>query len=111
MTINRPEITHAHLLEQNRATETATAFCFDGGSVLAQTDFGERTFETFLRFVGQLQSQITLRQFLQETLEIPGQLVVRRIADELVEVTIDRPDVLRDAPLVVVENADELLRR
>ena len=45
-----------------------------------------------------------------DVLLVIDELIVAGVADELVEVIGDGPDVLGDAPFVVVENADELLR-
>ena len=58
-----------------------------------------------------LQRQFALGQAAHEIFKILRQLVVARIGDELVEVAGNRADVLGDAPFVVVEDADESLRR
>ena len=59
----------------------------------------------------ELQREFALRQFADEIFEIFRELIVARIRDELVQVTGDRADIFRDAPFIVVENADEFFCR
>ena len=59
----------------------------------------------------EFQGKLTLGQAAHESLKVLGDLVVARIGDELVEVGRDRADIFGDAPFVVVQDADESLRR
>ena len=59
--------------------------------------------------MGQSQSQFAFRQPPDKPLEVLGQLVVRRMRDELVQIARNRADILGDAPLVVIQDRNESL--
>jgi hypothetical protein len=79
------------------------------GAGLLQADFVEGALEPLLGLVGEFDRQFALGQPADEGLEVPRQLVVAGMCDQLVQVIGDGPDVFGDAPLVVVEDADEFL--
>ena len=107
--VNRAEITEAHFLKEHRAAMTAPAIGFHLADILLQAHAGQRALEAFLGLVRKLEGDVTLGQATDEIFKIPGQLVVAGIGDELVKVVGDGSDVLRDAPFIVIQNANELL--
>jgi len=100
-----------HFLEQHRAAVTAATISVQCLGVCCKPNAGHRAFESAFRAMRQLDREVALGQAPNKTLKILRELVVARIGDELVEITGNRPDVFGDAPFVVVEDADEFLRR
>src|SRR6185437_11094654 len=76
-----------------------------------QRNFRDRAFEAFLGLVRESQRQFALGQTLHQPLKILVQPVVGRVRDDLVQVIGNRADILGDAPLVVIQDADEFFRR
>ena len=109
--VNRAEIAHAHFLEQHRRAVAAAAVGFHEAGGRLQADAGERALETAFGAMRELEREFALGQAADEIFKILRELVVARIGDELVEVAGNRADVFGDAPLVVVEDADEFFRR
>src|SRR5882672_3179633 len=101
MAINWAKIPQTHLLKDQTVAIPAASIRFHQARAGLQGNSGEGAFETFLSFVRELQCQLALGQLADETLEILGQLVVRRVRDELVKIRGDGANVFGDAPLVV----------
>ena len=78
---------------------------------MLQGDVGDGAFEGFFGFVAEPEGEFALGHLTHPVGEIFLEAIVARVRDELVEVVRDGTDVLGDAPLVVVENADEAFRR
>ena len=111
MAVNRAEIPQPHLLEDQAAAIAAAAIHLHPARAGLEADVRQRALEAFLGFVREFQGQFALGQTPHEALEIPGELVIGGMGDEPVEVGGDGADVLGNAPFIVVEDADELLRR
>ena len=109
--VNRPDVTQAHLLEDHTAAVAAASVRPQMTVRRSQADLRDRTLEPLLGLVGQPQGQLALGQAFHQPLEILLQAVIGGVGDDLVEITGDRADVFGDAPLVVVENADEAAGR
>ena len=109
--VNRSQIPQAHLLEDQAAAITATAIHLHAAGAGLKPHIRQGAFKPFLRFVRQFQGQFAFWQPPHEALKILGQLVIRGMGDQPVQVGGDSADVLGYAPFVVVEDADELLRR
>ena len=60
MSVNRPQITQPHFLKNQAAAVTAASVGIHLRGVLFQRHFVEDAFESFLRFVAQLDGQIRL---------------------------------------------------
>src|SRR5687768_11202165 len=106
MTVNGTQITNAHFFEENRTAESATSVRIGDILSLMQTDLGDRALETLLSLVRQLQSDFPFGQPPDEFLEVFRQLIISGVRNQLVQVRRDGTDILRDAPFIVVENAN-----
>ena len=111
VTVNRPDVTQAHFLEDQAVAESAASVRTARVDARLQGHPGDGPFETLLRFVRQFQSQLALGQAFDQAAKIPLQPVIGRMRDESVQISRYRADVLGDAPFVVVEDADEALGR
>ena len=105
--VYRADVTQAHFLKDDAAAVSAAPVRAQGTFRGLQRDFVDRAFESFFGLVCQPQGQFSFGQKFHQPLEILVQAVVGGMGDDPVQVTGDRSDVLGDAPLVVVENADE----
>ena len=110
MAVNWPEIAHAHFLKKHRAAVAAAAVGVHGLRGLLQTDAGDRAFEAAFRAMRELDGEIALGQAAHEVFKFLRDLIVARVGDEFVQVARNGADVFGDAPLVVVEDADEFSR-
>ena len=109
--INRAKIPDAHLLEDQTAAIAAATIRLQNALAGLPPDFGQGTFEPFLRLVGKLQCQFALGQTPDEPFEIPSQFVIGRMGNELVKIAGDGADIFGNAPFIIVKNADKLLGR
>ena len=110
VTINRSDVLHAHLFEDEAAAESATAFAAFVIIVLLEGDFGDDTFHRFFGLVAQAHGEFARgAPLLEEGGGVLLQTVVARVGDELVEIVRDGANVLGDAPLVIIQDTDELL--
>jgi len=99
--------TASHFLKNQTAAVTAAAIGIHRAGIGLEADFRERALEALFSLVGQLQCQLAFGQPPDEPLKIPRQFVVRGMGNELVEVARDGADVFRNAPFIVIENANE----
>src|SRR3954454_936008 len=111
MTVNWTEVAQSHLFENQTAAVSAAAIGIQRAGILLQADFGQRAFETFLGFMSELESNFAFGQAAEEAFEILRQFVVGRMRDQLIEITGNRADIFRDAPLIIIQDADETLSR
>ena len=72
-----------------------------------KSDFRDRSFERFFGFMPETHREVTLGQALNPCAKIFLQPVVTGIGDKLVQIVCDRSYVFGDAPLVVIQDADE----
>src|SRR5262245_55736225 len=93
MAVNRAEITHTHLFENQTAAITAASIGIYGAGIGLEAHFGEHAFESFLRLMCKFQSQFAFRQAAYESLEILRELVVGRMSDQLVQIRRDGTDI------------------
>src|SRR6185369_5547824 len=109
VTVDRTEVPHAHLLENQAAAVPATPVGFRGAWGRVQSHLRQRALEALFGLMRQLKSHFALGKTSEKSLEVLCQLVVGRMGDELIEIARNRPDVLGDAPLVIIEDSDETL--
>ena len=105
--VDRADVTQAHLLENQAAAEPAAAVARHHLLGRGERKLGDGPLDPFLGFVRQSKRDIALGQLSDQAFEVFLKLVIARVGDEPVEVGGDGPHVLGDAPLVVVEDADE----
>src|SRR5207247_7835622 len=107
--VNGAEIAEAHFFEDQTVAVTAAAIGLHGAGGGFKPHFSQRAFEAFFGLVGELQRQFAFGEAADEAFKVFGQLVVGGVGDEFVEIAGNGADVFGDAPLVVVEDADEAL--
>ncbi len=105
--VHRAEIAQTHLLEEQAVAIAATAIRAEIIGARLQPDLRYRALEPFLGLVRELERELALGQTAHKSFEILRPPVVARVRDDLVQVGGNRADVFGDAPLVVVEDADE----
>ena len=109
--VNRAEVAHTEFLENEAAAETAAAIIVGARGIVAERDFLHDALHGLLDLLADLVGDFPARHPAHEGLKVLLERVVGGVGDELVEVAGNRADVLGDGPLVVVEDADELLGR
>jgi hypothetical protein len=109
VTVEGPEIAEAELLEDQAAAVTAAAVGARAVLGALEGHVGHHALEGFLGLLAEADGEVALGQLLDPGGEIALQLVVAWAGGEAIEVGGDGADVLGDGPLVVVEDADELL--
>jgi hypothetical protein len=110
MAVDRADVFHAQFLEDQAAAGAALAVRAESGLALLQRHIRQRALDRLLGFVPEADGDLAFRHATQQTFQVLLQLRVARVRDDLVQVAGDGADVLVDAPLVVVEDADEFFR-
>ena len=111
MAVNRPHVTQAHLLEDQAAAEPASTVALERSRALLEGHLRDRAFEGFFGLVTEADRDVTLGEAAEQPLEVLLEPVVGGMSDQSVEVGGDGANVLGDAPLVVIQDANEPLRR
>ena len=111
MPIDRSQVTQTEFFKQQRASVTTTAIRIDRVISRLQDERVGDPLEGLLGLGTQHGHLFTAGQPLEPVVEIAGQPVVAGAGREFTQVFGDGTDVLGDGPLIVIENANELLGR
>ena len=108
MSVQWSEIANTKLLENHTAGRAAAAV-YQHRRFMAKRAARDLGLERAFRAVAQAYGKVSFRQLLHQFRQVIMQPVVAGVGDNFIEVLRDGTDVFVDAPLVIIEDADEFL--
>ena len=108
MAVQWPEIANTEFLENHTAGRAAAAVN-QHRRFMAERATSHLGLERAFRAVAQAHGKVPFRQFLHQFRQVIMQSVVAGVGDNFIEVLGDGADVFVNAPLVIIEDADEFL--